>query len=128
MRFINTPGHTLESVCLIIGQEGKEEFVFTGDTLFCGDVGRPDLAQDNAKKVTLRDLSDKLYESIQRLKKLDDDCVVFPCHGSGSPCGKKISSETSSTIGKEKENNKALMLDNPEDFFKEVTNGISPPP
>lgn len=102
MRFLATPGHTLESICIVIGDRGKEEFVFTGDTLFCGDAGRPDLASDALKNITVRTLTDHLFDSLQKLKKLNDDCVVFPGHGAGSPCGKKISSDTSSTIGKEK--------------------------
>lgn len=76
--------------------------------MFCGDAGRPDLASDSIKNVTVKDLTDHLFDSLQKIKKLDDECIVFPGHGAGSPCGKKISTALYSTIGKEKAENYAM--------------------
>lgn len=106
----------MESICILIGEKGKEEFVFTGDTLFCGDAGRPDLASDSIKKITVRDLTDYLFDSLNKLKKLNDECIVFPGHGSGSPCGKKISSALYSTIIEEKINNYSMKINNKDEF------------
>lgn len=114
---MSTPGHTLESICMLIGAPGNEEFIFTGDTLFCGDAGRPDLASDSVKKITIRDLSDFLFDSLQRIKKLNPECVLLPGHGAGSPCGKKINSALSSTIGKEIQENYTMKINNKEEFF-----------
>ena len=90
----------------------KDKFLITGDTLFCGDVGRPDLAVNNSKEITIDTLSEMLFKSIQKLKKLDDECIVLPGHGAGSPCGKKISSSLYTTIKNERMVNKAFSSKN----------------
>lgn len=129
IRVLHTPGHTLESSCfLLIDEEGKEHCVFTGDTLFIGDVGRPDLAQKGAE-LTQRDLAGMLYDSIQtKLMPLPDSVIVYPAHGAGSACGKNMSSETFSTLGVQKNTNYALLAEGREDFIEKVTDGILPPP
>ena len=126
---LHTPGHTLESTCYLLKDEnGRDHCVFTGDTLFVGDVGRPDLAQ-GSNNYTTEDLAGLLYESLQsKIVPLADDVIVFPAHGPGSSCGKNLGPDTSSTIGEEKQFNYALKAANKAEFVKTVTDGIPPPP
>lgn len=126
---LHTPGHTLESTCYLLKDEtGKDHAVFTGDTLFVGDVGRPDLAQKGAD-ITMEDLAGMLYESLQKkIVPLADDVIVYPAHGPGSSCGKNLGPHTLSTIGQEKESNYALKPQKKEQFIKAVTDGLAAPP
>ena len=126
---LHTPGHTLESTCYLLKDEqGKDHCVFTGDTLFVGDVGRPDLAQ-KGDELTMDDLAGMLYDSLQaKLVPLADDIIVYPAHGPGSACGKNLGPNTTSTIGEEKQTNYALKANNKEEFIKAVTDGIAAPP
>ncbi len=126
---LHTPGHTLESTCYLLKDEtGKDHCVFTGDTLFVGDVGRPDLAQKD-DEITTDDLAGMLYDSLQKkIIPLADDVIVYPAHGPGSSCGKNLGPDTDSTIGVEKQFNYALKAANREEFIKVVTDGIPPPP
>ena len=126
---LHTPGHTLESSCYLLKDEnGKDHCVFTGDTLFVGDVGRPDLAQKGAD-LTMQDLAGMMYESIHtKLFPLADDVIVYPAHGAGSSCGKNLGKETFSTIGEQKKHNYALEAKTKEEFIKVVTDGIAAPP
>lgn len=128
IKVLHTPGHTLESTSyLLIDKDGKEQSVFTGDTLFIGDVGRPDLAQKGT--LTIEDLASYLYDSLRKkIMTLPDDVVVYPGHGAGSACGKKMSDETQSTIGLQKLSNYALQDISREQFIEEVTEGLTPPP
>jgi len=130
MKLLHTPGHTMESSCfLLINASGKEEALFTGDTLFIGDVGRPDLAQ-KAANMTQEQLAETLFDSLRnKVMVLHDDVIVYPAHGAGSACGKNMSKETVSTIGNQKKNNYALRADMTKvEFVKEVTEGLLPPP
>ena len=126
---LHTPGHTLESSCYLLKDaNGNNHCVFTGDTLFVGDVGRPDLAQKGAE-LTMTDLAGMLYDSIHRkLFPLADNVIVYPAHGPGTSCGKSLGPETQSTIGTEKEQNYAMKATDKEDFIKQVTDGITAPP
>ena len=126
---LHTPGHTLESTCYLLKDEtGKEHCIFTGDTLFVGDVGRPDLAQ-KGESLTMHDLAGMLYDSLQnKIIPLADDVIVYPAHGPGSSCGKNIGPDTDSTIGMEKQFNYALKAASKEEFIQVVTDGIPPPP
>ncbi|MGZ8523913.1 MAG: MBL fold metallo-hydrolase [Chitinophagaceae bacterium] len=126
---LHTPGHTLESTCYLLKDEaGRDHCVFTGDTLFVGDVGRPDLAQKD-EDITTNDLAGMLYDSLQKkIVTLADDVIVYPAHGPGSSCGKNLGPDTDSTIGVEKQSNYALKAANREEFIKVVTDGILPPP
>jgi len=129
IRVLHTPGHTPESVTyLLIDEEGKEHAIFTGDTLFLGDVGRPDLAIKG--DLTQEDLAGMLYDSLRtKLMVLPDDVIVYPGHGAGSSCGKNMSSETVGTLGEQKQTNYALRTDvSKADFIQELTEGILPPP
>lgn len=130
IKLIHTPGHTMESsVYLLINEEGKEEAIFTGDTLFIGDVGRPDLAQKVIAELTQDKLAAHLYESLHnKIIPLSDDLIVYPAHGAGSACGKNMSKETSDTLGNQKKTNYALQEMTKEQFIKEVTTGLTPPP
>ncbi len=125
---LHTPGHTLESTTYLLSDEnGKEHCIFSGDTLFIGDVGRPDLAQKG--DLTMEDLAGLLYDSLAtKIKPLADDIIVYPAHGAGSACGKSMSKETFDTLGHQKEVNYALKADSKEQFIEEVTDGILPPP
>lgn len=130
IRVLHTPGHTMESSCfLLIDEKGKEHSLFSGDTLFIGDVGRPDLAQ-KASSMTQEQLAATLYHSLRdKVMTLPDDVVVYPAHGAGSACGKNMSKETVSTIGEQKRSNYALRANMTEaEFVKEVTDGLLPPP
>jgi glyoxylase-like metal-dependent hydrolase (beta-lactamase superfamily II)/rhodanese-related sulfurtransferase len=126
---LHTPGHTLESTCYLLKDAaGKDYCLFTGDTLFVGDVGRPDLAQKGSE-ITTEDLAGMLYESLQsKIVPLADDVIVYPAHGPGSSCGKNIGPDTSSTIGEEKQFNYALKAPDKASYIKTVTDGIPPPP
>jgi hydroxyacylglutathione hydrolase len=130
IKLIHTPGHTMESsVYLLINEEGKEEAIFTGDTLFIGDVGRPDLAQKVIADLTQDKLAAHLYESLRnKIMPLSDDLIVYPAHGAGSACGKNMSKETSDTLGNQKKTNYALQDMSKEQFIQEVTTGLTPPP
>ncbi|MFN4144867.1 MAG: MBL fold metallo-hydrolase [Runella sp.] len=131
IKAIHTPGHTMESTCyLLIDEEGQEHGIFTGDTLFIGDVGRPDLAQHVISDLTEEKLAGHLYESLHnKIMPLSDSLIVYPGHGAGSACGKKMSKETTDTLGNQKHTNYAL---NPkltkEEFIKEILTGLTPPP
>lgn len=126
---LHTPGHTLESSCYLLKEEtGKDYALFTGDTLFVGDVGRPDLAQ-KTNEITTEDLAGMMYESIQtKILPLADEIIVYPAHGAGSSCGKNLGPETFSTIGEQKKSNYALQQQSKEDFIKAVTEGLAAPP
>lgn len=126
---MHTPGHTLESSCYLLKDEnGKDHCVFTGDTLFVGDVGRPDLAQ-KGEELTMNDLAGMLYDSIHsKLFPLADEVIVYPAHGAGSSCGKNLGKETFSTIGEQKKYNYALQAGSKEEFITAVTTGIAAPP
>jgi hydroxyacylglutathione hydrolase len=130
IKVLHTPGHTMESTCyLLIDENNVEHALFSGDTLFIGDVGRPDLAQ-KAAAMTQDQLASILYHSLrEKVMTLPDHVIVFPAHGAGSACGKNMSKETTSTIGIQKKTNYALRADMTEsEFVKEVTDGLLPPP
>lgn len=130
IRALHTPGHTMESTTyLLIDENGKEHAIFSGDTLFIGDVGRPDLAQ-KAASMTQEQLAGILFHSLRdKIMTLPDDVIVYPAHGAGSACGKNMSKETVGTIGNQKETNYALRANMTEaEFIKEVTEGLLPPP
>jgi hydroxyacylglutathione hydrolase len=131
IKVLHTPGHTMESACfLLIDEEGKDLAVFTGDTLFIGDVGRPDLVQKLKAEITPEILAGHLYDSLRnKLMVLPDDVLVYPGHGAGSACGKKMDKETISTIGLQKQLNYALRENmGKEEFIKEVLDGLVEPP
>lgn len=124
---LHTPGHTLESTCYLLkDEEGKPHCIFTGDTLFVGDVGRPDLSSGNLSK---EELAGIMYDTLQsKILPLPNDVFVYPAHGPGSSCGKNLGPETHSTIGDEKKTNYALKPHTKEDFIKVVTEGLGDPP
>jgi glyoxylase-like metal-dependent hydrolase (beta-lactamase superfamily II)/rhodanese-related sulfurtransferase len=127
---LHTPGHTMESSCYLLKDEqGKEVALFSGDTLFIGDVGRPDLAQ-KADHITQEDLAGLLYDSLRKkIMPLPDSVIVYPAHGAGSACGKNMSKETTDTLGHQKETNYALRAGmTKEEFIQEVTTGLTAPP
>jgi hydroxyacylglutathione hydrolase len=126
---LHTPGHTMESTTYLLKDEnGKPHAIFTGDTLFIGDVGRPDLAQKMGS-LTQEDLAGFLYDSLHnKIMPLPDDVLVYPAHGAGSACGKNMSKETWDTLGNQKQTNYALKAESKEQFIKEVTDGLLPPP
>ncbi len=126
---LHTPGHTLESSCYLLKDENeKSHCIFTGDTLFVGDVGRPDLAQ-KSDELTMNDLAGLMYDSLQKkILPLADDVIVYPAHGAGSSCGKNLGPETFSTIGEEKKFNYALQQKTKADFVRAVTDGLEAPP
>ena len=131
VRVIHTPGHTMESTCfLLIDEEGKEHGIITGDTLFIGDVGRPDLAQHVIAELTQEKLASHLFDSLRnKIMPLSDDLIVYPNHGAGSACGKNMSKETTDTLGNQKKVNYALRADmTREEFMKELLDGLTPPP
>lgn len=127
IKVLHTPGHTLESTCyLLFDEEGKEYCIFTGDTLFVGDVGRPDLLDGI---MTKEELASKMFDSLNtKIKVLPDDVIVYPAHGPGSACGKSLGKETFSTIGIQKKTNYALLHTDKDAFIKEVTEGLNAPP
>ncbi|MFB9056731.1 rhodanese-like domain-containing protein [Mariniflexile ostreae] len=129
IKVLHTPGHTLESVTyLLLDAKGKEHAIFSGDTLFLGDVGRPDLAIKS--NLTKEDLASMLYDSLRnKIMTLPDDVIVYPAHGAGSACGKNLSKETIGILGEQKKTNYALREDmSRAEFVKEVLDGIPPPP
>lgn len=129
IKLLHTPGHTPESTTyLLIDENGKNHSIFTGDTLFLGDVGRPDLAIKS--DLTEKDLAGMLFDSLRnKIMPLEDDVIVYPGHGAGSACGKNMSSETIGTLGEQKETNYALRANmTKEEFIDEVLDGIAPPP
>ena len=127
LKVLHTPGHTLESSCyLLINEDGKDHAIFTGDTLFAGDVGRPDLSSGDMSK---EELAGIMYETIQnKILPLADDVLVYPAHGAGSSCGKNLGPNAFSTIGEEKKNNYALQPQTKEAFVKAVTDGLPDAP
>lgn len=131
VKAIHTPGHTMESTTyLLIDENGKEHGIITGDTLFIGDVGRPDLAQHVVKDLTQEKLASHLYDSLRnKIMPLADDLIVYPNHGAGSACGKMMSSETTDTLGHQKETNYALRPDmGKEEFIEALLTGLTTPP
>ena len=131
IKVIHTPGHTMESTTyLLIDENGKEHGIVTGDTLFIGDVGRPDLAQKVVADLTQEKLAGYLYDSLRnKIMPLSDDLIVYPNHGAGSACGKNMSKETTDTLGNQKKVNYALRADmTKEEFIEEVLDGLSEPP
>ena len=129
IKVLHTPGHTMESSCyLLIDENGHEHCLFSGDTLFIGDVGRPDLAQ-KLGSITTNDLAGFLYDSLRnKIMTLPDDLIVYPAHGAGSACGKNMSKETFDTLGNQKATNYALKPQTKEEFIAAVTDGLLPPP
>lgn len=128
---LHTPGHTMESSCFLLKDEtGKPKALFSGDTLFIGDVGRPDLAQKVKAELTQEKLANHLYDSLHhKILPLPDDIIVYPAHGAGSACGKNMSRETADTLGHQKATNYALQKDlSREDFVKAILTGLTPPP
>lgn len=131
VKVIHTPGHTMESTTfLLIDEKGKEHGIITGDTLFIGDVGRPDLAQHVIADLTQEKLANHLFDSLRnKIMPLSDDLIVYPNHGAGSACGKKMSKETTDTLGNQKKTNYALRADmTREEFVKELLTGLTNPP
>ena len=131
VKVIHTPGHTMESTTyLLIDENGKEHGIITGDTLFIGDVGRPDLAQHVVADLTEEKLAGYLFDSLRnRIMPLSDDLIVYPNHGAGSACGKMMSKETTDTLGHQKKVNYALRADmTKEEFIKELLTGLTTPP
>ena len=129
IKVLHTPGHTLESTTyLLIDEQGKETAIFSGDTLFLGDVGRPDLAQ-KAANMSKEDLAGMLYDSLYtKILPLADDVTVYPAHGAGSACGKNMMKETVDTLGNQKKMNYALNQPSKQAFIEAVTDGLLPPP
>ncbi|KUJ57508.1 MBL fold metallo-hydrolase [Chryseobacterium aquaticum] len=129
IKALHTPGHTMESTTyLLIDENGVETAIFTGDTLFLGDVGRPDLAQ-KATNMTQEDLAGILYESLHsKIMPLDDSITVYPAHGAGSACGKNMQKETVDILGNQKRTNYALNQPDKESFIREVLDGLTAPP
>ena len=131
IKTIHTPGHTMESTCyLLIDENGKEHGIITGDTLFIGDVGRPDLAQSLVNELTQEKLASYLFDSLRnKIMPLSDDLIVYPSHGAGSACGKNMSKETTDTLGNQKKTNYALRATmTREEFTKELLDGLGAPP
>ncbi|AGA78541.1 MBL fold metallo-hydrolase [Echinicola vietnamensis] len=130
IKLLHTPGHTMESSCYLLHDEsGNAKAIFTGDTLFIGDVGRPDLAQKVAADLTQEKQAGHLYDSLRnKIMPLPDDLVVYPAHGAGSACGKNMSKETSDTLGNQKKTNYALQEMSKEEFVKKLIDGLTPPP
>lgn len=131
LKVLHTPGHTMESTCYLLKDEnGKDVGLFSGDTLFIGDVGRPDLAQKVAADLTQEILAGHLFDSLRnKIMPLSDDIIVYPAHGAGSACGKNMSKETTDTLGNQKKTNYALRANmTKEEFIKEVTTGLVAPP
>lgn len=129
IKVLHTPGHTMESTTyLLMDENGKDHAIFSGDTLFLGDVGRPDLAQ-KAASMTQEQLAGHLYDSLMtKIMPLADDVIVYPAHGAGSACGKNMMKETVDTLGNQKKVNYALNQPNKEAFVAAVTDGLLPPP
>ena len=131
VKVIHTPGHTMESTTyLLIDENGKEHGIITGDTLFIGDVGRPDLAQHVVSELTQEKLAGYLFDSLRnKIMPLSDDLIIYPNHGAGSACGKMMSKETTDTLGRQKKTNYALRADmTKEEFIRELLTGLTAPP
>jgi hydroxyacylglutathione hydrolase len=131
IKAMHTPGHTMESTCwLLMDENGKQHGIITGDTLFIGDVGRPDLAQEMASDLTQEKLAGHLYDSLRnKIMPLGDELIVYPSHGAGSACGKNMSKETTDTLGNQKKTNYALRADmTKEEFIDELLDGLGAPP
>lgn len=130
IQLLHTPGHTTESSCyLLYDEEGKQHSIYTGDTLFIGDVGRPDLAQKVIAELTQDKLARMLYHSLrEKILPLNDDVIVYPGHGAGSACGKNMSKETFDTLGNQKKTNYALQPMSEDEFVKQLLDGLTPPP
>jgi len=131
IKVIHTPGHTMESTCFLLKDEkGHDRALFTGDTLFIGDVGRPDLAQKIDAKLTPEMLAGLLYDSLhKKIIPLRDDILIYPAHGAGSACGKHLSDQRYDSLGSQKRHNYALKKDlSREEFVATVTSGLTPPP
>lgn len=130
IKVLHTPGHTMESACyLLIDENGKDTALFSGDTLFIGDVGRPDLAQKVVADLTQEKLAGHLYDSLHhKIIPLNDDIIVYPAHGAGSACGKNMSKETTDTLGNQKRTNYALQPMGKAEFVEKVLSGLTPPP
>jgi len=131
IKAIHTPGHTLESTCyLLLDENGKAHGIITGDTLFIGDVGRPDLAQELVGELTQEKLASYLFDSLRnKIMPLADELIVYPSHGAGSACGKNMSKETTDTLGNQKKTNYALRSDmSREEFINELLDGLGAPP
>ena len=139
LHFWNTPGHTLESICVLLSEnktspsvtnanQSQVKAIFTGDTVFAGDVGRPDLAVSTSKNITSYDLAGMMFDSVQRLKQLPGHVVLYPGHGAGSSCGKNISSATVTSIQEQKDTNYAFNVDDRPSFILELTTNVPPPP
>ena len=131
LKALHTPGHTMESTCYLLkDEEGNDVGLFSGDTLFIGDVGRPDLAQKVDASLTQDKLADHLFDSLRnKIMPLAGDIIIYPAHGAGSACGKNMSKETTDTLGHQKETNYALRAGmTKEEFIKEVTSGLVAPP
>jgi len=131
VKAIHTPGHTMESTCYLLIDENENPYgIITGDTLFIGDVGRPDLAQEMASELTQEKLASYLYDSLRnKILPLSDDLIVFPSHGAGSACGKNMSKETTDSLGNQKRTNYALRADMSRDeFITELLDGLALPP
>lgn len=127
IKVLHTPGHTMESSCyLLIDEDSKDYAVFTGDTLFNGDIGRPDLTVSS--DYTEDELAGLLFESLKRLKSLDDQVIVYPAHGAGLQCGKSMRSESFTTIGEQKRSNYAMLALDKDEFIKAVTQRLNEPP
>ena len=129
IKVLHTPGHTMESsTYLLIDENGKNHAIFSGDTLFLGDVGRPDLAQ-KAANLTQEELAGLLYDSLyNKILPLEDDITVYPAHGAGSACGKNMQKETVDTLGNQKQTNYALKQTSKESFIAAVLDGLTAPP
>lgn len=131
IKAMHTPGHTMESTCyLLISENGKQQAIITGDTLFIGDVGRPDLAQTMASDLTQEKLAGYLFDSLRnKIMVLPDDLTIYPSHGAGSACGKNMSKETTDSLGNQKRTNYALRADmTKEEFIAELIDGLALPP
>jgi len=130
VKVIHTPGHTMESTTyMLIDENGKEHGIITGDTLFIGDVGRPDLAQHVVADLTEEKLARHLYQSLRnKIMPLSDELIVYPNHGAGSACGKNMSKETTDTLGHQKAVNYALQSMTEDEFVKAILTGLTPPP
>jgi hydroxyacylglutathione hydrolase len=130
IELLHTPGHTTESSCFLLKDEnGKATSIFTGDTLFIGDVGRPDLAQKVIAELTQDKLARMLYHSLHnKIMPLADDIIVYPGHGAGSACGKNMSNETTDTLGNQKKTNYALQPMSEDEFVEQLLDGLTPPP
>ena len=139
LHFWNTPGHTLESVCVLVSEDKSSLTVsdsnpsqvkghFTGDTVFAGDVGLPDLAVSSSKNLTSKDLAGMMFDSVQRLKQLPGHVVIYPGHGAGSSCGKNISSASQTSIQQQKDTNYAFRIEHKPAFIQKLIVNVPPPP